>query len=191
MDAQSRSGTRKTLTSWRAAQDEITSIVARVNADPPLACAAALNPLLAVEELGYEIPPALRREFEHRVRFGEKTARRLEELRQQIVQHAGKEFDPDSEEELRSVLAHHMQLIRHDAACDAPLYDGGPGAAERDPLRELTGAHDILEPLLEYRRLQSTSPRLAEPALFHAVRQGSARTPLRKVTFRLRKGSRP
>ena len=48
---------RPSIDSWKEAQTVAPAVLERLNADPPLLMAAATNPLLALEELGYDIAP--------------------------------------------------------------------------------------------------------------------------------------
>src|SRR3974377_2210573 len=84
------------ITSIEQLQKHVPSIVKAVNADPSLALAAAVNPIFAIEELGYKIPANLRRSIEHRIRFSPEQARRLHEMSLEIYGHVGRQFDIES-----------------------------------------------------------------------------------------------
>jgi hypothetical protein len=189
----------KRLTSWDDARSEIRSILDRINADSRLVLAAAANPIFALEELGYEVDPAFRSEFEQRLRFGQARAARLRELRTTIARHAGREFDPDSPEELERVLVSELRIAgrarevpaaraRKAAGAGIPVRDFEPlfprlawTSRGPDPLEVLRSAHPIVEPLLEYRELEASEPRLASRATYDALRSGEQRVPVTRL----------
>jgi len=94
------------LKSWKEAQQQIVSIVTRLNANQSLMLAAAANPFFALEELGYSISEDVRQEFEDRLRFGEANGKQLHSLRQDIFRIAGKQIDLNSSADLFDTLAH-------------------------------------------------------------------------------------
>jgi len=173
------------LRSWEDAQAQISKIVAEINANPQLAIAAAVNPLFALEELGYHVAPEAIALFEDRLRFGQKTAARLQSLRKTIFKQAGREFDIDSEETLRHVLGVELKLrVPHKLRKLPPQV--GWGTKVPDPLEELSGKHPLIEPLLEYRQLEASEPRLASRDLYNQVRQGKVQTPVVSLRIALR-----
>src|SRR5215212_7242156 len=88
----------------------VPAILRRVNAEPALALRAAANPLLLLEELGYEIPARLRPEIERRIRHTPEDAARLGELEQRLHHIAGETFDPGSPAELARILFENLRL---------------------------------------------------------------------------------
>ena len=72
---------QKTISSIADVQKRIGAIIVEINTNPGLALSAAVNPILALEELGYVIDPEARSEIEERVRFSPKKAALLRELR--------------------------------------------------------------------------------------------------------------
>jgi hypothetical protein len=181
------------IDSWQEAQAQVASLLEQLNANPALARAAAVNPLYALEELGYEISPRARPEIEERLRFGPRTVVRLQQLREAVIQAAGCSFNLDSATELREVLFDRLKLPvparqpaqrgrRRTPPDTSPLPPQVSWAPHvEDPLEALRGVHPIMDPLLEYRRLEASEPRLASRALYDEVRQGKRRTPLRRV----------
>ncbi len=206
---------RVSIESWEQLQEQVESILERLNADPALALAAAANPLYALEELGFQISPHVRPEIEDRLRFRPRAIARLRELRGDIYRHAGRPFDLDSGEELERVLFDRLGLVPPVAAAPAPqarraepkyrelaeetayrppprldlrplVREPGRKEESRDPLESLRGAHPIVEPLLEYRRLEASEPRLAPRALYDDVRRGKRRLGVVRVRGRLK-----
>ena len=184
----------------------VPAIVKEINADQELALRAAANPLLALEELGYALAPELRAEAERRVRFPQAALERLNGLVDQISRLAGERVDLGSPPELERILFEKLKLPRVDLS-QAPRYEPkGPappaaqaalrtpprGApAQADPLEGLHGAHEIIAPLLEYRRLDASRPRLASRALYEQIKRGAKSLPATQIRARLKRGPTP
>jgi len=183
---------RGILNSWKEAQQQIGSIVSRLNANHALMLAAAANPLFALEELGYAVDENARQEFEDRIRFGETTAGRLHSLRQEIFKIAGKQIDLNSSSDLFDTLTKltsegtgrtHRKLQRTDVAVLIPEIMAR--TKRKDPLEQFRNAHPIMEPLLQYRALEASTPRLATRATYDEIRQGTRQVPITRLVARL------
>jgi hypothetical protein len=155
------------IKSYSELDGELESIVAQLNAEPGLAIAALANPVLALEELGYQLDGEVRQEVEDRLRFTPGQAKRIRQLRRQLFEHAGRPFDPASEEELDSVLHEELGL-------------------ERRELKALAGEHGVVEPLIEYRELDESEPRFAQPEVYRSIRAGKRNLPVSGVRAVLR-----
>jgi hypothetical protein len=199
------------IDSWEQLQQQIKSIIVRINKDQRLALAAAVNPLFALEELGFELSPGARRDIGDRLRFGQNTAMKLKDLRASIFKQVGHPFDIDSPAELGRVLFDELKL----SGARVDLYEGGgtaqqppaksrrspppdikplprkrPGAEPvADPLEGLKGVHPVVGPLLEYRRLEASRPRFAPRSFFEAVRRGERPLPVREIRARFKAGT--
>lgn len=156
----------KVIQSYPQLDEELESIVERLNSQPGLALAALANPLLAIEELGYELAPEAREEMEDRLRFRPPEAEHLRKLRRQVFEQAGRRFDPASDDEVGRVLFEEIGL-------------------ERGKLEELEGKHPIVAPLIEYRRLDRQEPRFAAPGVYRSVRAGRRKLPLTGVKAKI------
>jgi len=166
------------------------SLIEALNKDFRLALGAAANPLLALEELGYRIDEKLRPAVERRMRFPAATAEHLEELALKIYRLARRTFNLENPGELHRVLFEELKLPPPAKATEtrvtAPLPRRRFGARPvEDPLEPLRGAHPIIEPLLEYRRMESGAPRLAPPELYHRLRRGETWHPITKLRCRI------
>jgi DNA polymerase I-like protein with 3'-5' exonuclease and polymerase domains len=95
---------------WEQLRMQVQSILERINADSALAIAAAANPILALEELGFDIHPAALDDVEARFRFRPRTAVRVKQLRDEIYRHAGRRFDLNSANELATVLFDRLSI---------------------------------------------------------------------------------
>jgi hypothetical protein len=172
-----------TLTTWAELHQKACSIYDALSASPRLALAAAANPIFALQDLGYQLAPSFRQELEDRLRFRSRGATRLQKLRASIYAIAGHRFDIGSAADLARVLVEergHTCLVgQGESAPTAPL-PWRPPPAERvnDPLEAIPATDPIREPLLEYRRLDASSPRLAERRVYDGVLEGTLKTPI-------------
>lgn len=167
------------VTSWEDLQREVEPIVDRINDNQSLALAAAANPIFALEELGYRIDPEARPEIEDRLRFRPPHAKRLGQLRRDLYRLVGGPFDPASDADVRRVLsAAGVQVGRPSAE---------PDDAE-DPFERLRGRHPLIEPLLEYRRLEAAEPRFATRDVYIALREGRRSVPITRLRAILKNG---
>ena len=191
----------QTIDSIEALQKVVPLIVKAVNDDQAFGLRAAANPLLAAEELGYQIAPEIRQTVERRVRFSQEDASRLGELEAQVYKLAGLQFDIDSSQELDRILFEKLKLPRptspQQTAPDSyrKLASAPPatvGAAQTaDPLEELRDAHPIMPPLLEYRRIDRSTPHLAPRELYERIRSGEVKMPITRIQARLKRSRTP
>jgi hypothetical protein len=185
-----------TIRSWEQLQERIASIVDQLNEDRTLALAAAANPFTALEELGYHVEPGARAEIEDRLRFPPKEATQRKRLRARIFEEAGHPFDLDSAEELRRVLYEELSITPYpdERGCYPDLPPTDPprkpaqGEPATDPIQVLEGRHPVIEPLLEYRRLDASHPRFASRSAYEAIRAGGVSGGLRALRIRLKEG---
>lgn len=185
------------ITSWSELQREAETIVERLNADQQLALAAAANPLLALAELGYHVEPGARAEIEERLRFKPDDAERLAQLRRRVVKEAGGPFDLTDDEEVRRVLTSiGVRATPAGAVAPRPFPSRLPGrraaaASEpprwTDPFEGVRDAHALMEPLLAYRALDATEPRLADRDVYRAVRAGTRAVPVTRLRLRVKR----
>lgn len=185
------------ITSLRELQRRVPSFVQALNANERLIAGAAANPLFALEELGFTIAPALLPTVVRRIRFSQAVFERLETLAEQVQQQAQQRFDLDAPAELARVLFEALKLPRdatnlvEQAATAAPEYSFSDAltsplpyhldkaAANRpDPLEKLRGQHPVIEPLLAYRALEATTPRLASREDYQRIRVGAVKLPI-------------
>ncbi|MEQ8957291.1 MAG: hypothetical protein RLP02_05095 [Coleofasciculus sp. C2-GNP5-27] len=188
----------KVIDSWENLQQQIKSILEQINANSNLTLAAAANPLYALEEIGYKINPTARPEIEARLRFEPRTAVQLRQLQAAIFEQVGHPFDLNDPAQLQRVLFDELKISvpghnsynqeQNDSRLDtSPLVPQLSWIPKvEDPLEVLCGAHPVIEPLLEYRRLESSVPRLAPLSLYQEVRQGKRRLFLESIRGRLK-----
>ncbi|MET8091275.1 hypothetical protein [Micromonospora sp. NPDC005220] len=162
-------------------------ILARLDAAPAVALAAASNPLLAVEHLGYEFDPQARTGIGDRIRLGPTAAKKLAGLRATIARLVDRSVDPDDGLQVRRLLTDLGVLPQcpdgDDPDTDPPRWR--PGGAGPDPLEPFRDRHPVMPPLLEYRQISARRPRFAPPQAFAAILDGVVATPLTAVRGRL------
>jgi hypothetical protein len=185
------------ISSWEDLQKEVSEILDRLNADAALGLAAAANPVLALEELGYRFEASARNVIEARLRFGPKVAPRALELVDRMRDQLGHPVDADDDDALRRAIAElGIALEEPEAKARAPqtLSAEQRQAAQAPRRRPLTdedlerhrNAHPFIGTLLDYRKLAASAPRLAPRQDFDAIRKGERTLPITRVTGRLR-----
>lgn len=163
-------------------QEQIDRLLERFNADQPLAMAAAVNPLLALEELGYRLAPAVQREIERRSRYTKRQLARLETLRAEFLQAVPdfpiEEFDVLSSAQVRRLLRETLQIPDDRIPRDLDM----PPRPAPDPVASLADAHSAMPALLGLRDVERSALRFAPPELYREVRSGKLTFPVKAVT---------
>lgn len=190
----------KRISSMTEMEKRLAEVVGALLADSQLTLRAAVNPILAMEELGYQFPDDLRASVERRLRFRPGVYKRLETLAGEIRKIAKRPINPDSAADLERLLFEEYKLVRprltlreqlgpaHQSLLTTnyateplpPQLNRSPQV--KDPLEELRGVHPILEPLLEYRRLDASAPRCGSRELYEQVRRGEVKLPITKLS---------
>jgi hypothetical protein len=174
-------------------QKHVPSIVQAINADPLLALAAAVNPLFALEELGYRIPLNLCRSVERRIRFSEEQTAHLDRLSAEIHDQLQQDFDIESETELSAALqkAVHLAADQKLPAEISRLPQLKWAEKRDDPLEPFRNTHPAMKAILEYRQIEASEPKLGNRDLYDQVRRGAVKLPVKSVVFQLKRGPTP
>lgn len=163
------------INSWEDLQKNISKIVVAINKDPNLKLAAATNPLLAAEELGYKINIDVIDQIEERIRFKPADIPKLTELKNLIFNLAGKKFDIRSEGELNKVLFDDLKIESYnEKGCliRKQIRKRKKGDNE-DDLVTYQGLHPIIEPLIKFRQLDSSVAGFSNRDEYEKIRQGN------------------
>jgi hypothetical protein len=206
----------QTISSMEELMKALPQIFKSANEDPDFGLRFAANPLMAAEEIGFTLTDELKSIATRRVRFSTATYERLQKLEQQVQELAGEQFDIDSGEAVSTVLfkklrlPHPQELLvkrgkgkeRPEVSAAGKPPTGQLGARAKlaapldvsifghkhiaDPLEPLRDAHPIMLPLLEYRQLEASSPRLAPHDLYERIRRGEVKTPVTRLQFHLK-----
>jgi len=124
-----------TVATFKAFHRLVPSIVKRLSEDRDLAVRAMANPVLAIEELGFDLAPEVALEIERRVRFSDETRGRLSAIETKLFEAAGERFDPGSPDDIERVLFSRLKLQR----------PAGLGSLEPPPARGLEAPRFTLE----------------------------------------------
>ena len=188
----SPSGKNKTrIDSVAQLQSLTVTLLERLNADQSLARAAAVNPLLALEELGYELSPDVRQDLEERSRFTQKQIVQRRKLKEDLARAVGRDVDVTSPTDVRRLLVEDLKLahaVPHDLSLPrAPPRVGARAqrAYSKDSLEDLGNAHPVMKHLLAVRALEAAVPGFAAVDLYRAVRSGERKLPVVKLTGRI------
>lgn len=181
------------INSWEDLQANIKKIVSSLNKDENFKIAAAANPLFALEELGYEINHGIKGFVEDKLRFKTKDVAQLKKLRESIFKIAGQEFDIRSEEELNRVLFDELKLMAFDEkGCRLnPFISSRRKKDFPDDLEFYKELHPIIEPLLEFRKLDASVAGFSNREIYQKIR--SKQIPINsnlKLNIRLKREER-
>lgn len=195
----------KTIGSLEELRNLAPTLIEIANFDNRIALLALANPIIAIEDLGYEFTEEFRSEFERFLRFPVEAIEQLEALKEQINTIAGRSFNIDSPIELEHVLFTDLGLPRTNRTLKIEIHPSSlptivpnlPTASLppqmsrlpklRDPLEELKDAHPIMKPLLTYRQLQASELRLAPPEIYEKIKSGKVNLPVTRVKFHMPK----
>jgi hypothetical protein len=189
------------IDSLRTLQRNMPRVLKEGNANPALALAAAANPLLALEHLGYEIAPEARQEIELHARFGPDKADEVVALEKSIYKAAGSEFDLADGDAVQETVYALLQPAKKGQAKEQKTQKQrvtqalealrvSPtririGKTAVDPLAEFTDLHPILPLLVEHRQLERQHPRFASRDVFDSILSGERKTAVTSLKFRL------
>ncbi len=182
--------TKKKITSFKAFHKLVPQIIEELARDDALAVRAAVNPLLAFEELGYSLTPEVQKRVEHILRFPPKTRKRLQELEEDIHKIAGKKFDIDNEEDINKLLFQQLKLTRpkgrlavvsEEVIRQGSEFVKGKRPQWSDPLQAQEKAHAIMPPLLAYRKLMAERSGFAPRKLYEQLKSGQRKLPVSKI----------
>ena len=192
---------KKKINSIQEFQKVVPLIVKAINADQQLGLRALANPLLAAEELGYEVAPEVQRAAQRRIRFTKETAERLNMLEKEIYSLSEERFDIDNPQELGKILfdklklqapevdqSHYQQRAASQWVNVEPL---PPHIFDQpqlpDSLEVLREAHPVIAPLLEYRQLEASTPRLASREYYERIKRQEVKLPVTNVQVHLKR----
>jgi len=183
----------KKINSFKKFHKLIPILVKKINEDKNLGIRAAVNPLLAFEEMGYVLSKEVQKKVERFIRFTPEERKRLNELEKQIYEVAGHTFDIDSPETLEKLLFKELKIAKPKDIKGLGLPEPDKAGAELikrrkvkwvDPLNSLEGVHPIISPLVSYRKIQASRPGLAQRSLYEELKTGKRRLPISRIRVR-------
>jgi hypothetical protein len=168
--------------------DELTpdlpQLLERVNSDPRLALAAAVNPLLFLDEMGYALGPNVAAEIEERSRFSKTQIARRRKAIAQINKIAEETADLSSATGINEILA---RLGVEGLVPDVTAPPGAPGILNfsEELLKKNWDRHPVFNPLLDLRRVEASGRSFAPERAYRDVRSGKVALPGWKLKARL------
>jgi hypothetical protein len=202
----------KSINSLRELQKLVPRLLKETAGNESLLLAAAANPLLALEQLGYQVTPTAAREIELRARFGSEGATVYEETEAALYAAAGTTFDagdPDAVSRVLETLLEERYEGKEEPAPKAAQRSltparrrkllevartppaGPPGYAPRsEPLAEFSDAHPIIPLLIRWRQMEHQSPPFASQQMFERILAGELELPITAVEFKLQPRAR-
>lgn len=173
------------INSFKAFHKLVPEIIEQVNRNNALAIRALANPLLAFEELGYELSADVQKKVELVLRFDPKSRKKLNSLEKDVYEATGGEFNIDDEEEVNTLLFKKLKLSRSKKSLhlnDDNLIRLGKPHKWVDPLQNLSDKHPVMKPLLAYRALKAGPPGFVSRRLYNQLKSGSLKLPVSNVT---------
>jgi hypothetical protein len=159
-------------------QEQVATLLERINSDRHLALAAAANPLLALEELGYRLAPSVRHEIERRSRYTRRQLVRLEALRAEFARLVPnfplEDVDLLSAAQVRRLLSEVLDLPDERIPRDLDI----PPRPAPDPLAPLADAHPVMPTLLGLRDIERRALRFASAERYRELRSGKRKLPI-------------
>jgi DNA polymerase I-like protein with 3'-5' exonuclease and polymerase domains len=178
------------ITSMKALQERLSEILEELSVDHNHLLAAGANPILALEDLGYSLSRRVLEDLEDRSRFSREETTTRRELRRRIFDLAGTTFHVSDESELDRVLFDVLKIERPRQSrqmIQQPRFERGEEPEEQpspDPLERLRDVHPVIEPLLEYRRLDATRPQFAPRSRYEEIKSGKRQLPITSIRIR-------
>ncbi len=174
------------LTTMNQLQKLMPKILKEHGDNQKLQKAGLSNPILALEEIGYKLSNSLKKEVEYRVRFTLKNQQKLTEIRNKVNKITGRKVDLSSGISISNSL---KKLIKTktiksgkkifetksliEVAAKLPEINLFKSKSKKDPLLVYRGSHEVVSLLLEYRKIEASTPRLASKTIFNDLLKGS------------------
>lgn len=166
----------------------LPDILAAANSNEKLALAAAINPVLFLEDLGYELSPVVVTEIEERGRFSKRQIVRRRKAVARIDELAGGNADLSSAEAISSTLERLQLNVRPDIT--RPGHASGILNFSEAQLLRSGGKHALVEALIEFRRIEEAAREFAPQDIYTSVRAGKLAVPSSlRLTARLSTGT--
>jgi hypothetical protein len=171
-------------------QERLGDLLSRINGDQRLAQAAAANPLLALEELGFRLAPEIRREIERRGRYSRRQLVRREgllaEFTRSVPGYSIEEVDLLSAGEVRRLLREILKVEpgRMPANLDLRRTRVTAGEKVTDPLESVADAHPAIPTLIALRAIERQALGFASPSVYRAIRSGELKLPISAISAR-------
>lgn len=198
------------ISSLKELQALMPQIVPQVNANPSLALAAAANPLLALEHLGYKLTEQAVQEIGPYARFGPDGLKRLAELERQWSARMPGQSLPVEKDAIRKFIVDMVQSTPDKKTAPSPGPAQASGSRQVDMLLNLVFSrkrfgpeeekmtadalvqlHPALSIVRSYQKILSQRPAFASDEQFQQLLAGTKKSVATTVEFRLKAGKVP
>jgi hypothetical protein len=171
---------KKKLTQLKQLQKEVPDLIKKYGDDTALARAAMINPILALENIGYELSDELKHELDYHIRFGSEKKKRLLKLEKDIFKDVGKSFDLQDEKQIRKNI-HPLISLKENAVLTKSTakisLSGKKGvslvksiSSQKTTISPYAGfkkSHKVIPKLIEYQDFELNAPKLGSKKLFN------------------------
>lgn len=180
---------RKRIQSFKELHRLAPQIIKEVMSDHALARRALANPILAMEELGYELTGGAVSDVERHLRYSRSNQKALDDLEAEIKKLVGRAVDMSSETEIEKVLFKQLKLKRLgvrliipiDVRSEAERRVAGPKEVEKDPIEPLKDDHPVVRLMMEHRRISNSVPPFASREQYEELKSGTSKLPVSGV----------
>jgi hypothetical protein len=176
---------KKKIESIDQLRADLPKIFDRFNSNPELAIAAAVNPLLFLDEIGYSLGADVSTEIEELSRFSKEQIARRRKALARIDKIAKVRADLSSAEAIVRLFAKlGMDDIRPDLGAERGRTSGVLDFSEAF-LAENRARHPLFGALLDFRKIEADSRQFASEAIYRKVRSGKLPVPGLRLKARL------
>ncbi|MFN2458142.1 MAG: hypothetical protein ABR502_08080 [Chitinophagaceae bacterium] len=191
------------INSLKDLQQKMPRIIQEHGNNQSLTTLALVNPIYALEKIGYSFAKEAREEIELYVRFGKENTTYVKELKAVVFKYTGKKFNLDEPSELKKHIAPILSRSQNEPGdatqkkykSDDAIPSGLLHALSekvivemgevRDPLTAYKNIHPAIDALVEYRKLNATNAPLADAATAEKIVKHRERLPLKNIRFRM------
>lgn len=191
----------KAISTLRELQLKMPAIIKLHGNNTTIARAAIINPILALEEIGYELSASLKNELDYYIRFGPARQKKLIALEKEVYTGVGKKFDLKDEKAVEKYV--HPLIAKkgkvefkppkteYSFAIKTSKTKAIFSQKKSDPYEIFKDAHPVMKPLLEFRKIESSVARLGSAEIFKKALKGhvSEKVKISSVRFRMKNKS--
>jgi DNA polymerase I-like protein with 3'-5' exonuclease and polymerase domains len=189
-------GKKRRIETFKEFHRLVPGIIRKILTNADLAIRALANPLLALEELGYELSETVQYEIERYLRYSTTNQKTLDDLEREITKLVGHSVDLRSEAEVAKTLfmelklkkpASKVQIIPSiDVRTEGRKKISNPSHTQKISFEGLTNDHPVVGLVIKYNTIANAVPPFASRELYDELKSGKKRLPISKVTIRLK-----
>ena len=168
---------KKTFDTINQIRAELPKILEEYGNNTAISRAALVNPVLALETIGYTLSESLKKEVEYYVRFGEKKKDKLLNLEKKIYSMVGSEFKVSDNESVRKhlkpLLGDKIEILSNTSKRISYRFSLNPSNSKQtfskkysDALVKLKNEHAVVPLLIEAREIEASRGKLGSGEIF-------------------------